>query len=190
MTDQTSEAVQQLMADLQGGNKAALDQLLPFLYGELRSIARRHMRNERVGHTLESRALVHEAYLRLYDQAPKSIENRAHFIALASRLMRQVLVDYARERKAAKRDGGCRVTLADAELPPDQSAVDVVALSDALEALAQLDTRQAQVVELRFFGGLSIEETSSALSLSPATVKREWTSGRLWLHRELSRANA
>jgi RNA polymerase sigma factor (TIGR02999 family) len=137
---------------------------------------------------LQSTALVHEAYLRLLKQGTHEFENRAHFFAISAQLMRQILVEYARRRKAAKRDGGYAVSIDDNVCLLKTRSVDLVALDDALKGLAKLDPRQSRIVELRFFGGLSIEETSAVLGISPATVKRDWTTAKVWLHREMSKA--
>ncbi len=184
---QLPTTISNLLAAWRRGEPGAYDQLVPLLYGELRAVARRHLLGERQGHTLESRALVHEAYLRIAEQGPFELRDRTHFIAAASHVMRQVLVDHARARRAAKRDGGLRVDLDEALEVAAPAGLDVLAVDDALNALAALDARQAQVVELRFFGGLSIEEAADALALSPATVKREWSTARAWLARELER---
>jgi len=183
----SSKPITELLSQWQAGDESALKQLTPLVYSELQRLARHYLRSERSNHTFQSTALVHEAYLRLVGQDPLRVESRAHFFGIAARLMRQILVDHARERGAAKRDGGCRITLDDsAEIPQNQD-LDIVALNDVLDELAGLDEQQAKVVELRFFAGLSIEETAQALDISPATVKRKWTTARLWLHRELSR---
>ena len=179
-----------LLTKWRQGDPAALDALLPLLYQELRAIARRHLRGERANHTLESRALVHEAYLRLSNSEPAEVENRSHFLGILSRLMRHVLVDHARQQRAEKRDGGCRVELEVALDLPVPRDVDVIAVDDALATLATLDARQSEIVELRFFGGLSIEETAAVVGLSAATVKREWVTARAWLSRELDRSGA
>jgi RNA polymerase sigma factor (TIGR02999 family) len=168
------------------GSKEALEQLIPLLYQELHRVARRQMRNERSADTLQSTALVHEAYLRLVDQVPASIENRQHFVGIASRLMRQILVDHAREKRAAKRDGGVRVELDESFLGSSKLDIDVIALDAALTELAKLDARQCQIVELRFFGGFSVEDTAAFIGVSAATVKREWSTARVWLTRELA----
>jgi RNA polymerase sigma factor (TIGR02999 family) len=189
VSGQTSVLVVELLASWKSGDKAALQQLVPLLYAELREVARQHLRQERSGHTLESRALVHEAYLRLVDQGPAFMENRSHFIGIASRLMRQVLVDHARRQRAAKRDGGFRMELDAALDVPSRQDIDIIALDDALNSLAALDERQSQIVEMRFFGGLSIEDTARVIGLSPATVKREWVTARAWLTRELGEAS-
>ncbi|HEX5030446.1 MAG TPA: sigma-70 family RNA polymerase sigma factor [Candidatus Eisenbacteria bacterium] len=174
------------------GDAGALNALLPLVYDEMRRLAGSYLRNEGAGHTLQPTALAHEAYLRLLDQRQVSWQNRAHFMGLAAQAMRRILVDHARRRGAQKRGGGAmRVTLEDADaageaissaLPLDVPAEE---LDEALDRLASLDERQARVVELRFFTGLSIEEAAEALGVSPATVKRDWTLARAWLHREL-----
>ena len=156
------------------GDQEALEALVPLVYKELRDIARYHLRRERPDHTLQSAALVHEAYLRLVDQRPFDSENRAHFLAVASRLMRQILVDYARTHGAAKR-GADRIVELDASLIlPQVRSTDVVALDDALSGLSKLDEQQGRIVELRFFGGLATEEIAKVLGISPSTVKRDW----------------
>ena len=158
---------------------------MPLVYDELRRLAHHYLRQERSDHTLQSTALVHEAYLRLAGQNPPQWQNRAHFYGIAAHLMRQILVEYARGRGAAKRGGGaCRVTLDDAVAAPEQ--LDVVELDKALTGLAELDEQQSRVVELRFFGGLTIEDTSEVLGISPATVKRDWIAARAWLYRAMT----
>jgi RNA polymerase sigma factor (TIGR02999 family) len=179
---------EQLISRWRAGDTDALEELVPVLYEQLRQIARQHLRGERAGHTLQTTALVHEAYLRLIGAEELAVRDHCHFLALASRLMRQVLVDHARARLAAKRSAGLKVTLSAALDVSDQPAVDVLAIDEALTRLSLLDRQQGQVVELRFFGGLSIDETSQALSISAATVKRDWTTARAWLRRELDRA--
>lgn len=181
------EPVSELLSKWEGGDREAFDALVQRIYRELRRQAHRYLRDERAGHTLQTTALVHEAYLRLHDKGPTHFENRAHFFAISAQLMRQILVDHARARKAAKRDGGARLALEDvAPLLPSEG-VDLIELDEALKSLARLDAQQSLIVDLRFFGGLSIEETSQVLGISPATVKREWTTARTWLHREMSR---
>jgi len=187
MTGLSSKSVSQLLAKWKDGDQEALRELVPLVYTELRRLAHHYLKGENPGHTLESTALVHEAYLRLADRMPLQVQNRAHFFAVASHLMRQILVDYARRRRRAKRGGGCRLTLDEAVLLPGGKDLDFVALDGALNELSRLDAQQNQIVELRFFGGLSISETAQVLGISPATVKREWTTARLWLHREMSR---
>ena len=167
------------------GDNEALHRLLPLVYEELRRVARRHLRKERPDHTLQTTALINEAYLRLMDQGAAEARDRCHFVALTSHLMRQILVDHARARLAKKRDGGCRVTLAEDLAAAEPGEIDVLALDDALSRLAALDPQQGRVVELRYFGGLSIRETSQALGISEATVKRDWATARAWLHREI-----
>ncbi len=179
--------VSQLLANWQAGDDQALRALFPLVYDELRRVAHNYLRRERPDHTLQSAALVHEAYLRLEKQGTGGFENREHFLAICAQLMRQILVEYARSRKAQKRDGGVRLTLDDA-VPGKTQSLDMIALDDALNELAELDRQQSRIVELRFFGGLSIEETSSVLNLSPTTVKRRWATARLWLHHQMSNA--
>ena len=177
-----------LLQEWREGDRKALDTLLPLVYKELRRLAHARLRNERPGHTLQSAALVNEAYLRLIGLDAPQWESRTHFFAIAARLMREVLVDYARRHRAGKRGGGaCKVSLEDATGVSRRQDVDVVALDDALEALAKIDARQSQVVELRFFAGLSLQEISAALQIAPATVQRDWTAARAWLHREMSK---
>jgi RNA polymerase sigma factor (TIGR02999 family) len=170
------------------GDRDALDQLIPLVHDELRLLARRHLRRERAGHTLQATALVNEAYLRLIEVKQVRWQNRAHFFAMASRMMRRVLVDSARARGYKKRGGGAeRVSLDEALLVSKEPAQDLVALDDALSALAAVDVRKSQVVEMRFFGGLSVDETAGVLGVSPDTVMRDWRLAKVWLLRELSR---
>jgi RNA polymerase sigma factor (TIGR02999 family) len=177
-----------LLQGWRNGDRKALDALLPLVYEELRRLAHFQLQKERSDHTLQSAALVHEAYLRLTGLSPPQWENRTHFFAIAAQLMRQILVDYARRRVAAKRGGGaCKLSLEEATVLSRQKEVDVLCLDDTLKALAKIDPRQSRVVELRFFAGLSLEEISQALEISPATVERDWTAARAWLHREISR---
>ncbi len=188
MSQVPSKTVTELLASLRAGDDGALSAALPLVYGELRRVAHHYLRNERPGHTLQSTALVHETYLRLQKHGAAQLQNREHFLAICARLMRQILVEYARKRNAAKRDGGCRLTLDD-NLAFKAPSVHMVALDDALNELAKLDPQQSRIVELRFFGGLSIEETACVLNLSPATVKRHWATARLWLHHQISKAS-
>lgn len=183
-----SNQVTQLLVDWRQGNGEALNALIPLVYDELRRLAHNHLNRERSGHTLQSSALVNEAYMRLVRQ-DLEINSRAHFFAVSSHLMRQILVDYARRHRAAKRgDAVDKVTLTEAAaLLRGKSNFDLLVLDEALNDLARLDPQQTHVVELRFFGGLSIEETAEALGISQATVKRDWATARAWLHRELSR---
>jgi RNA polymerase sigma factor (TIGR02999 family) len=177
-----------LLQEWRSGDRQALDALLPLVYGELRRLAHYQLRKERPDHTLQSAALVHEAYLRLIGLNVPDWESRTHFFAIAAQLMRQILVDYARRHKAAKRGGSiCKLSLGDAATASRREDVDVVALDDALKALARLDPRQSRVVELRFFAGLSLQEISEATEIAPATVQRDWTAARAWLYREISR---
>jgi RNA polymerase sigma factor (TIGR02999 family) len=181
------EAVSKLLENWHAGDDQALHEVLALVYDELRRAAHRYLRNERPDHTLQSTALVHEAYLRLEKQKHAAqFQNREHFLAICAQLMRQILVEYARTRNAAKRDGGCRLTLDD-NLAFKTRSVDLVALDDALNELAKLDQQQCSIVELRFFGGLSIEETAQAMNLSPTTVKRHWATAKIWLHHQISR---
>jgi RNA polymerase sigma factor (TIGR02999 family) len=177
--------VTQLLAKWRAGDEKALEDLVPLVYDELRRMAHRYLRGERPNHTLQSTALVHEAYIRLVKQREKDFENRAHFFAISAQLMRQILVEYARGRRTAKRDVERNVTLEDTLNLVKRKSVDLIALDDALNGLAALDPQQSRIVELRFFGGLSIEETSDVLGISAATVKRYWTTARVWLDHEI-----
>jgi RNA polymerase sigma factor (TIGR02999 family) len=170
------------------GDTGAFDRLVPVVHAELRRIAHRHMRHERGDHTLQATALVNEAFLKLIDARQIHYQDRAHFFALSSRLMRQVLVDWARARGYQKRGGGAaNVTLDERRVGVVERPADFVALDEALNSLAEIDPRKSQVVEMRFFGGLSIEETAAALGISERTVKRDWTMAKLWLLRELKK---
>lgn len=190
MPPDSSSQVSKLLVNWREGDEAAREALIPLVYDELRRLARRHLRRERPDHTLQSAALVHEAYLRLIRQDQPQWQNRAHFFGVAAQLMRHILVDHARNRAAAKRGAGApRLTLDPEVALPQERDVDLVKLDDALNELAALDLQQSRVVELRFFGGLSIEETSVALGISPATVKREWATARAWLRREMKDKN-
>lgn len=180
--------VTRLLVDYSNGKREALDVLTPLVYGELRNLAARYLRRERSDHTLQSTALVHEAYLRLIDQNQVRWQNRAHFFGVAAQMIRRILVDHARTKHAQKRGGNAqKLSLDEAIGLPEQRDLDIIALDDALKLLAELDPQQSKVIELRFFGGLSIEETAEALGISPATVKREWVTARAWLLRQLSR---
>jgi RNA polymerase sigma factor (TIGR02999 family) len=180
--------VTRLLVDWSHGDLDALEKLTPLVYQELRRLARRHLRVERSDHTLQSGALVHEAYLRLIDQRNVNWQNRAHFFGVAAQLIRRILIDYARNRRAAKRGAGaCKLTLDDALDAPQARDLDVVALDDALETLAKIDPRQSRIVELRFFTGLTVEETGEVLGISAPTVNREWNAAKAWLFRELNR---
>ena len=184
-----SDQVTALLLRWSHGDSAALEKLVPLVYDELRRLARNCLAGQRSDHTLQSTALVHEAYLRLIDHTSVHWDNRIHFFAVAAQLMRRILVDHARLKLAKKRGGDCVTLLLDEAVAlSNQREVDLVALDDALNVLATLDERQCRLVELRFFGGLTIEETSHALKVSPATVKREWATARLWLLREMNRS--
>jgi RNA polymerase sigma factor (TIGR02999 family) len=190
VADKASTEVTQLLQEWREGNSRALDQLLPLVYKELRRLAHFQLRNERPDHTLQSTALVHEAYLRLVGVNPPKWESRTHFFAIAAQLMRQILVDYARRHRAAKRGGSvCKLSVEEVAETPRPTDVDVIALDNALQSLAQIDQRQSRVVELRFFGGLSLAEISEAMEIAPATVQRDWTAARAWLHREIARSD-
>jgi RNA polymerase sigma factor (TIGR02999 family) len=181
--------VTQLLLAWRNGDEAAFEQLLPLVYDELRRMARHYMRRERRDHTLQTSALVHEAYLRLLDHEGIDWQNRAHFFGLAAQAMRRVLVDYARRRNFAKRSGAAqRVMLEEAASLAEERAAEVVALDDALQSLAQFDPRKSRVVELRYFGGLSIEETAEVLGIAAATVVRDWNTAKAWLWQEMIRS--
>ena len=189
MAGTTSQPVSELLAQWRAGDEESLRRLVPLVYNELRRLAHYYLRRERPGHTLQTTALVHEAYLCLMKGPPSEFANRAHFFAVCARLMREILVQYARRRNAAKRDGGYKLTLDLANALPQGRNLDLIALDDALQELAKLDPQQSRIVELRFFGGLSIEETSQVLGISAATVKRHWTTARVWLYDEISRSD-
>jgi RNA polymerase sigma factor (TIGR02999 family) len=178
--------ITELLASWREGNQEARDRLVDAVYGELRRLAHHHLRRERAGHTLQTTALAHDAYLQLVDQRKGQWQSRAHFFGIAAHLIRRILVEYARRRSAGKRGlEAVRVPL-DPELAASQPRdVTVVAIDDALNALSSVDPQQSRIVELRFFGGLTVEETASVLDISPRTVKREWRMARAWLHREL-----
>ncbi|MFY2762784.1 sigma-70 family RNA polymerase sigma factor [Arenimonas sp. MALMAid1274] len=180
--------VTSLLAAWRQGDAEARDRLVRIVYPELRALADRQLRGERANHTLQPTALVNEAYLRLSGLQRIDWQDRAHFVRMAARLMREILVDHARRRDAAKRDGGQRVTLTGLELPAEEAPVDVIALDGALARLELLDPDKARLVELRYFGGLTIEETAEAMGSSPATVKRQWQAARAWLFHALSTA--
>jgi RNA polymerase sigma factor (TIGR02999 family) len=180
--------ITELLAGYARGDKEVLDKLMPIVYDELRRQASRYLRREQAGHTLQTTALIHEAYVRLVDQRHVQWQNRAHFFGIAAQMMRRILVDHARTKKRVKRGGSdVKVSLADATIPVKQRDLDVVALDEALNRLAEIDEQQSRVVELRFFSGLTVEETAEVMGISPATVKRDWSMAKAWLHRELSR---
>ena len=181
--------ITRLLIDWRGGDQTALEQLIPLVHEELRRLARRHMAHERVGHTLQATALVNEAFVRLIDVRQVKWQDRAHFFAMSSRLMRRILVDFARSKGYQKRGGGAqKVSFDEALLVAREPGQDLVALDDALTALAAFDGRKAQVVEMRFFGGLSVEETAEALNVSVDTVMRDWKLAKAWLLRELKQS--
>jgi len=183
-----SKEITQMLVDWRQGNKAALDQLMPAVYTELRRLAERYLRRERPDHTLQATALVHEAYLQLIDQRNVPWQDRAHFLSLAAHLMRRILVEHARNRKTAKRGGGqCRLTLDAAAGLSAEPDVDLVALDDALQSLAALSPEQGRIVELRFFGGLTEAEVAEVLGVAPITVKRQWRTAKAWLQQALKK---
>jgi RNA polymerase sigma factor (TIGR02999 family) len=186
MLEDSSGEVTRLLKDWKSGDQNALAALIPVVHQELRRLASFHLRSERPNHTLQSTALVNEAFMRLLGREPADLRNRSHFIAIASRLMRQILVDYARARAAGKRDGGHRIALDDQLDIPIMQDEELVALDMALDALARIDDRQAKIVEMKFFGGLSEPEISEVLGVSRATVTRDWSTARVWLHRQMS----
>jgi RNA polymerase sigma factor (TIGR02999 family) len=180
--------VTELLARWNHGELAARDALIPLVYDELRRVARRNLAGQPSGQTLQATALVHEAYLRLVRRDSANFQNRVHFFAMAAQMMRQILIDHARKAVAAKRGGhAVTVTLDESDVasPENTAGIDLIALDDAMNQLAVLDPRQSRIVELRFFGGLSIEETAEAVEISPATAKREWATARVWLHRTI-----
>ena len=183
--------VTQLLEEWNAGDPEAALRIMPLVYDELRRIARGYFQRERHGHTLQATAVVHEAYVRLIEQSGIEWHDRAHFIGLAARVMRRVLVDYARERSAAKRGGEAqRVTLVEVEGLAAGRSLDMIALDEALRSLAEVDELKVSIVELRFFGGLTIEETAAYLDVSPATVIRQWRRAKAWLYRQLSEGSA
>ena len=185
---EVTQDVTRLLARWGQGDREALDQLTPLVYNELRRLAKAYLRRERPDHTLEGTALVHEAYLRLIDQHQVEWKSRNQFFGLAAELIRRILVDHARARVAAKRGGGnFKLSLDDAIAPPQEKDLDLVALDDALQSLARADAQQSRIVELRYFGGLTIEETAEILDISPATIKRDWVMAKAFLKREMLR---
>jgi RNA polymerase sigma factor (TIGR02999 family) len=189
MTDAQTHEVTQLLIDWSNGDQAALDKLVPVVDRELRRLAHHYMRGERPDHTLQTTALVNEAFVRLVNRKSIQWQNRAHFFGIAAQLMRTILVDHARSHACAKRGGGAgRLELDEALAVSQQKASEVIALDDALKTLALIDPQQSRIVELRFFGGLTVEEAAEVLKVSPATIKREWSSAKAWLYRELAKA--
>jgi len=186
--DNTQQPITKFLEEIKSGNKAALEELLPLVYDELRRLANSYLRRERSNHTLQPTALVHEAYLRLVGQSEIDWQNRAHFFGVSARLMREILIEYARARHRQKRGGEFKtqIELDSAVSFSNQNQFDVVAVDEALSKLEKLDERQARIVEMKFFGGLTIEEIGEVLSISPATVKREWSSAKLLLYKMLN----
>lgn len=183
----TEKPITQLLQELRKGNRQTLDEILPLVYDELRRLAKNYLNRERSNHTLQPTALVHEAYLRLIGQKQVEWQSRAHFFGVSARLMREILIEYARGRNRLKRGGEFKTQIAlDENISfSEQNQLDVVAVDDALSKLEKLDERQAQIVEMKFFGGLTIEEIGEVLNISPATVKREWSSAKLFLYKAL-----
>jgi len=184
-----ASSVSSLLDKWREGDEEALRELLPLVYDELRHLAHHYIQKQRPDYTLQSTALVHEAYLRLVKQGKGKFQNKAHFFAICAQLMRQILVEYARSQQAAKRNRAQKVTFNDAVQLVKGRSLDLVALDDALNVLAKLDGQQSRVVELRFFGGLSIEETARVLGISAATVKRDWSTAKAWLRHEMSKGD-
>lgn len=184
---QSPEGITQLLIDWGNGDQAALEKLMPLVYSELRRLATNYLRRERAGHTLQPTALVNEAYLKLVVQKNAKWQNRAQFFAISAQLMRRILVDHARRHQAVKRGGSeqQRLSITSAEEFASQTAVDLLALNEALDELTKMDSQQGRIVELKFFGGLSIDETAEVLGIGHATVEREWKSARAWLRRQL-----
>jgi len=188
MKPPSTHEVTQLLLAWSDGDQTALEELTSLVYAELRRLAERYMRRERAGHTLQTTALVNEAYVRLVDLQQVRWRNRAHFIGVAAQLMRHILVDFARARRQAERGGFAQqVSLDEAALVVKGRSAEFIALDDALQSLAEIDPRKSRIVELRYFGGLNVEETAEVLKISPRTVMREWSLARAWLHRELNR---
>src|SRR6185436_5118767 len=187
MATSSPKDVTALLNEWGKGDQEALNELMPLVYEELRRLASRYLRNERTGHTLQTTALVHEAYLKLVDQKNTSWQNRVQFFAAAAQVMRHILVDYARSRRVFKRGGDyCRLSLDEAVISSQEKDPDLLTLHEALNSLAVIDPQQSRVVELRVFGGLTVEETAEALEVSPRTVKREWSMAKAWLHKQMS----
>ena len=187
MTKPSLHEVTQLLQSWSEGNQEALDTLVPLVHAELHRLARHYMSNERPGHTLQTTELVNEAYVRLIDWKNVRWQNRAHFFGVAAQIMRRILVDFARSRASAKKGGGTQyVSLSEAMTISPERGEDLIALDDALESLSKFDSRKSRIVELRFFGGLSVEETAEVLKISARTVMREWGLAQAWLYRELS----
>jgi RNA polymerase sigma-70 factor (ECF subfamily) len=186
MREPAAENISAILRAWSNGDQSALDRLTPIVYAELRRLARRYIRGERAGHSLQTTALVHEAYIRLVDYERMQWQDRAHFFAVSAQLMRRILVDHARRHNLKRGGGVAHVALEDVSLVGGEQDADLVALDDAMNALARIDPRKVQVVEMRFFGGLDVEETAEVLKISPVTVKRDWRAARAWLHREMT----
>jgi RNA polymerase sigma factor (TIGR02999 family) len=187
-TDVSSENLTELLVNWSNGDAHALEKLTPLVYRDLHRLAQSYLRSESPNHTLQSTALVHEAYLRLIDQRNVRLQNRAHFFGISAQLIRRILVDYARARRAEKRGGNAAILqLDDSIAAPDEQKVDLVLLDNCLKELSKIDLQQGRVVELRYFAGLTVEETAEVMGISPRTVKREWRLARAWLHREMSK---
>lgn len=186
MAKPSHKDVSDLLIDWGKGDQEALQTIMPLVYDELHRLAHRYLRHERPSHTLQTTALVHEAYLKLVDQTKTSWQNRAQFFAVAAQVMRHILVDYARSRRASKRGGDyCRLSLDESVISSEEKDPDLLSLNEALINLAAIDPQQSRVVELRAFGGLTVEETAEALGISPRTVKREWSTAKAWLHKQM-----
>jgi len=187
LSDQVNQDVTALLAKWSGGDKAALEELMPLVYGELKRLAGSYLRRERQDHTLQSAALVNEAYMRLVDQSQVRWQNKSHFFGIAAQMMRRILVDHARGHKAAKRGAGVELLeLNEAVAQAQKQSIDLLGLDEALKTLEEMDAQQSRIIELRFFGGLSIEETAEVLKISPATVKRDFAVARAWLYRAVT----
>jgi RNA polymerase sigma factor (TIGR02999 family) len=190
MAPDSAMHVSELLLDWGKGDREALKGILPLVYDELRRLARHYLRHQRPNHTLQTTALVHEAYLRLAEEDSLDVKDRAHFLGIAAQLMRWILVDYERSRRAAKRGAGAKRVTLDSSFAQRQAAgsgIDLLALNEALDRLAKLDAQQSRIVELRYFGGLKVEEVAEFLDISPTTVNRSWSSARIWLRKELRR---
>ncbi len=187
MADTSSDNLTQLLVAWSEGDEAALEKLVPLVHAELHRLARRYMNREQQGHALQTTALVNEAYIRLIDWKNARWQNRAHFFGVSAQLMRRILVDFARQRPQAKEGPARHVSLNEALIVSDKKSAEIIALDEALKALALLDPRKSDIVEMRFFGGLSVEETAEVLNISPITVAREWKKAKAWLYRELKK---
>ena len=188
MPEASPEQITQLLIDWSDGDKSALDRLVPIVFAELRRLARHFMSGENAGHTLQTTALVNEAYLRLSDQRKVRWQNRAHFFAISGKLMRRILLDHARRHARRKRGGGAhKVQLDEVAVISEERSAELIALDDALASLEKIDPRRAQVVELRYFGGLSVAETAEVLKIAPNTVVRDWNLAKVWLYREMTK---